>query len=298
MKNLKFLSLLVFPFLLVSCAKTDELYPGNVYDTGVFLTNYYLEHNDVDQIKINETFNFDASSSTHIDNPGYGGRINGITVEDQTFVKDGDSVLLEWNNDVPVEGYGVGFGPTMNLTTIDNSFAYGFLSRLYDGRVRCDGLYAKSRVQLNKTGYGTYFPKELTNASYFAMAIRGETDCEGYEYTSAIVNLRLSLYRHISNSKECDLVSFSINNVSMPTNTHGISSLLTFYFPEVMGETYQQYLEGVVGMSLDFELVNLPPKVATDPENYGVPVDDMSDTENPHFALMLYEVMLPKSSWR
>lgn len=299
MKIKSILILSITSFMLMSCNKTNELYPGYAYDTGKFETNYYLEHNNVDQINVSKTTEFDASKYTFISNPTFGKKITGLTENDQTYTSpSGEKKFLEWNIDTPIEDYGTGYGPTENLSSIDDSFKNGFLSRLYDGRVRCDGYYAKSRVQLNKTGYSSFFPKQLVDSRYFAMALRGQTSCEGYEYSTAITDFKLTLYKHISNSNDYEAYVVSMNDILVPSNTHGISSLMCFYFVDVFGLNYQTMLNGVVAMTLTFSLDQLISTDSGDYEKYGIPVDDKDDEKHPHFCIMLYEIMIPRSSWR
>ena len=300
MKNKKIILLSFLP-LLVSCSKTNELYSKGAYDTGNFETNYYLEHNNVDKIDIKSSESFDASKVTFISNPTFGKKLDGLIDDDQCVVtldENGNEQKsqLEWNLDTPHSDKNIGYGPTKNLTSIDESFSYGFLSRLYDGRVRCDGYYAQSRVQINKTGYSTYFPKELKSARYFAVALRGQTSCKGYSNEIADVDVTLKFYKHNVNEKACEEYVVTSKNVQIPTNTGGYSSLMLFYFIDVFGLQYQNYLDGIVAMSMSFSLNSLSGS-DEDKLTYGVPVDDMADQNNPHFALMLYEVMLPDSIW-
>ncbi len=299
MKNRVLLTLIITSFTLVSCNKTNELYPGNAYDTGAFETNYYLEHNNVDKINISKTSEYDASSYTFISNPTFGGALDGLAEIDQTYESPiGEKKFLEWNIDTPIDDYGTGYGPTENLSSIDSSFKDGFLSRLYDGRVRCDGYYAKSRVQLNKTGYSTFFPKEMVGSKYFAVALRGQTSCDGYEYSHAIVDFKLTFFKHIQNSNDYESIVISMNDRIIPTNTHGITSLMCFYFIDVFGLNYLNDLSGVVAMSFTYSLDKVVSTDSNDYEKYGIPTDDKDDSEHPHFCIMLYEMMLPKSSWR
>lgn len=301
MRNKKALVFVLLPLFLSSCSKTNELYTGGAYDTGNFETNYYLEHNNVDKLKIGNVITKDASSVTHISNPSRNSFIEGLNPTDQTYFykdKNGNeqSSFLEWNDDIPHDDFGFGYGPTKNLISIDNSFAYGFLSRLYDGRVRCDGYYAESRVQINKTGFSTFFPKELKQATYFGLSLRGQTSCEGFEYSLADINLNIKFYKHNVLKEENDLIEININNLQAPSNTHGASSLMLFYFIDVFGLEYQKYIEDIIAISIDFSLNSINGS-SVDFSKYGTPVDDKDDQNNPHFALMLYEMMLPDSIW-
>lgn len=301
MKLNKKLIFILLPLFIASCSKTDELYKNNAYDTGSFETNYYLEHNNVDKLKIGNLIEKDASKVTFISSPKRGERIDGIIDNDQYFKyvdENGNeqSRLLEWNDDVPHNDYGYGFGPTKNLISIDKEFSYGFLSRLYDGRVRCDGYFAQSRVQIDKTGFSSFFPKQLKSAKYFALSLRGQTSCEGFDFVNADINLNLKLYKHNVLKEENDLISININHLKVPSNTHGEASLMLFYFIDVLGLDYSSYLDGVIAYSISFSLNNIDGK-SSDFLSYGNPTDDKNDQNNPHFALMLYEFMLPDSTW-
>ena len=283
------------PPLLVGCSKTNELYPGNAYDTGNFETNYYLEHNNVDKLTTNEAKDFNVTENYFISNPAYGQAIEGLRFGDQL---SDDDKFLEWNIDVPIEDRGTGYGPTKNLTTIDDSFAYGVLSKLYDGRVRCDGYYAKSRLQINKTGYSTFFPKEMIDGKYMAIALRGDVNADAFKHSAASVDLTVSLYKHNTNSNVNDKYNINFVNVDVPTNTGGVTSLLVLYFDTIFGADYKSYLDGIIAMTMTFKLNSIDPKNPNDLVEHGIPTDDKDDSSGPHFALMIYEVMFPDSIWR
>ena len=290
----KYLTLMLLPLVLTGCNKTKELYPGNAYDTGNFETNYYLEHNNVDKLVTSEPVNYDASEKFYISNPSYGQPLEGLRFGDQLSDKD---EFLEWNIDTPIEDRGSGYGPTKNLTTINDSFAYGVLSRLYDGRVRCDGYYAKSRLQINKTGFSTFFPKELIDAKYLAIALRGDVNAKAFSNNIANVDITVSLYKHNTNSDINSKYNINYINVPVPTNTGGITSLLVLYFDTIFGSNYKEYLDGIIAMSVTFSLSSINAS-EEDINKYGYPVDDKDNPNGPHFALMLYEVMFPDSIWR
>lgn len=296
-------SLLVFallPVLLASCSKTNELYKDHAYDTGTLMGNYYLEHNNVDKLTIQSSSEkVVAPENIYISNPGFGKALDGVAKEDQTYTdKDGKETFLEWNIDTPIDDFGKGFGPTMNLSSIDKAFMPGFLSRLYDGRIRCDGYYANSRVQLNKTGFSTFFPKEMITGKYLAISVRGQSDAGGgFEFANSNVSFDLTLYRHIANSQAFEAQKIKINNVLVPMNTHGNTSLLVVYFADIFGPQWNKYIEGTIAMTLTFTLNDIIGCEA-DKAKYGMPVDDKNDKNNPHYSMMIYEIMFPKSTWR
>ena len=72
---------------------------------------------------------------------------------------------------------------------------------MFDGRVRCEQLYQKSRVQLDKTGFAMYFPKSLVSAKYLGFACRGGTNLDEksgdhFAHDDLKVNFSWSFYIH------------------------------------------------------------------------------------------------------
>lgn len=266
----KFVVLPIITIALAGCAKTNLLYEENAYNYPQFDKNYYLEREDIDSKKIDETR-------------------NGVAYN--LHSEDGISALAAYNK----EGYKWSsydknemFGYHNNLDSIESSFNYGILSKLYDGRVRCDGLYQKSRVQLNKTGYATYFPKSLVEAQYIAFACRGGTtlstpiglgDKNGLKF-----NFTLSFYIHITNSENYNKVVYKLNEVPVQVDNGGGTNLVSF-------EILPTELNGAVAMSLEWECVD------SRMSSYNL-VDDYTVKEKDHLAIMLYEVFIGKSTWR
>lgn len=276
--------------ILAACGTTRELYEDGRFNSANFDYNYYTDWNHVDEITPNKTFTYKVtpvvSDTPYINvDPTNKTRIAGLREEDQMY----NDTLLDWNIDYPTEDFGKGYGPTKNLTTIDNSFAYGYLSKLYDGRVRCDGFYTRSRVQLDASGYGTFFPKALTSYKYFAFTARGGT---GKQYENVLnidikINYHLSFYVRNSETRSYVRYNFNMNNVPLQTNNGGRTSINLFYFEDVLGENWDKALVNTVAMSLTFDIASNP-------------YDDLVADRNSgkcHFALMLYEVMLPDSTW-
>ena len=296
MKN-KHLILLFIPFVLCGCAKTSELYVGNAYDTGNFETNFYSEHEDIDKVNINNVYEVNTNGNHYISNPSYGQEIKGLKDDDKVN-KDGKN--YEWRFDTPIDDAEKGYGPSNNLTSIDNAFAYGFLSRLYDGRVRCDGYYANSRVQIDKSGYGTFFPRQMVTSKYFAISLRGQTSCEGFVNASTNIDVNVKFYKKLA-TNAYDVFSITMNEVNIPSNTGGEASLLLFYFNDVLlqpGISLINEFTDIVGMEVFFTLNDIISSNPNDKATYGVPSDDRHTENNPHFSLMIYEVLLPKSTWR
>lgn len=280
--------LMLIPFL-ASCSKTSELYVDYAYNSPDFMKNYYNETKGIRDLGI-------ASYESHTMLPGLGytstDSLSGILEEDN---QEG----YIWNAGY-YEDYDKEYGRNNNLTKIDESFAYGYLSKLYDGRVRCESKFQLSRVQLDKHGYATYFPKKLVNYKFFAFSLRGATDYENtYSSPSPLagtvyVDITINFYKHITNSSEYNVVNFTLPNVPIPCDSGGDTNLVTVYLASdnnnngVIERTYHYLIEDTVAMSFEYELKTTREDLT----------DDASVEKDHHFAVMLYEVMFPKSTWK
>lgn len=305
MKKRSLIALLMMTALLVSCGKVKELYAQGAYDTGDFEQNYYLEYNGIDKVNINSEVTKEISG-LELSSPGYNNGtdyvnniLKNVALDDQLVNKGTKNErVLDFYEDDPKTGYGTKYGPTKCMSRINDKFSYGILSKLYDGRVHCDGYYAKSRVQLNKTGFGSFFPAEFKSGKYFAVSVRSTVNCDGFKNIEGKVNFHFSFYRHITNSTSYDKINVDVSNVVLPIsngNAHGY--LLPFYFDSLA--LFDVDFSGIVGMSMSYEFAGFvsAEAAAADIAQYGMPTDDMTDKEKPHYAIYLYEVLFPDSTW-
>lgn len=294
MKLAKLILLPLIALSLSSCGEAvRELYRSDEYITSDFNSNYYTSWNGVESIVPIEEINHNVNPTIHdkrtakIEGLRTWYNDDGAVVGDQY---DSKGAIYSWLDDDPEtkKTVPVGYGPNKCLSSIDKSFSYGYVSKLYDGRVRCDGFYAKSRVQLNKTGYATYFPKALSTYKYFAFALRGGTTCERSFSVMPKLDIKVSFYVHdpIANTYKKHI--FNMNDIEVQTNAGGNTSLVSFYFDSVLGSTWQSELKDTTAMSFEYSVKSI---------QYDDITDDMNDKEKHHFAVMLYEVMLPESTW-
>ena len=285
MKKQTVILLSLIPFL-AGCSKTAELYSNYAYNSVDFMENYYKEQDGVRDLAVKKTTAYNLS-----DGKGFN------SSNSLKYVKAEDNPEnYPWVN---LEDYSKEFGRNNNLSTIDESFAYGYLSKLYDGRVRCEGKYQLSRVQLDKKGYATFFPKKLEDYKYFAFSLRGATDYYVDDLPSplrsnCVIDVHINFYKHITNSDEYDVVTLNLENVQIPCDAGGDTNLVTVYLAEdvnvngVDKRIYNILLQDTVAMSLDFELKTTVAGLS----------DDSTVESDYHFAVMLYEVLFPKSAWR
>lgn len=286
-KIIKVFSLLLSTIVLSSCKDGISNLYSNQFSDENFMENYYSyqEKNIIDNINSHEIIDISDqifAQSVFSSN----GKLIGLKEEDQQY----NGKNLTWENDTPKLDYGVGYGPTKNLILDDESFAYGYLSKLYDGRVHCTGQGANGRVQINSSGYTNYFPKELISYDYFGIALRGGTTYDIPLNTYVSINLNLSFYVYNSQLKNYKEITLLMNNVSIKTDFGGTTTFISFYFDELSQE-YKDILKGSTGMSMSFSLTNESKILYPDLS------DDIYQTSNNYFALMLYEFLLPNSTW-
>lgn len=264
--------LLLAVFTLAGCAKTKLLYGENAYNSPVFDENYYTSWEDIKGLTISNSSN--VTKTPH-------------------FSSDEGDVYIGGNK---IEGYTWGgikeeqFGYNHNLSSIEKKFSYGITSKLFDGRVRCEGLYQKSRVQLDKTGFAMYFPKSLVSAKYLGFACRGGTDFpagEEFAHTDLNIDFTLSFYIHLDDGTY-NKVSYVLEDVKIPVDNGGNTSFVSFV-PGLYQDSFDE-LQGAVAMSFEWKAddVRLEGRNLT---------DDYSQKEKHHLALMLYEVFIGDSTW-
>ena len=289
---------------LAGCNRiVDELYGPNAFNTGSFMGNYYYGYHDgVDKIEVSEENVHTYTVTPFVLEDNYVETIPNLREEDQL---DSDGNTLSFTADYPNLHQETGYGPYYSLIKYDSAFSYGHISKLYDGRLRCDGFQARSRVQLDKTGYSTYFPKALNTYKYFAFALRGGTDDDSLTFKQEIddpdnpgkkktitvypeLDIHISFYKHDTNTGVYSKYVFNINDMVTQSNNHGNTSFVHFYFDTVLGEGWETMLKDTIAMSFTFELKH---------SIYDDLTDDKNDESKVHFAVMLYEIMFPGSTW-
>ena len=256
-----YLVLPVLAMVLVGCRKTEESFEAGRYNSSDFDQNYYVEWNEVDKVQI--------------------GKVSAIPV--QTY----ESINIINN------GKEYGFD-VKNLINEEDKFSYGYLSKLYDGRLRCDGLTTRSRVQLNKTGYGTFFPKEYRGSESFAFALRGGTTIEYPTEEARIRSVKIDatfkFYIRQEGTNIYDRVDLVFNNLQISSDNGGNTTYIEMPFDE----STVAKLYGADAMSFEFSLTDL-----SQYSGYEITDDYTSDPnkQKEHFCVMLYEVLLPGSVW-
>ena len=265
---------------LSSCNKTNLLYGANAYNSPVFDENYYTEWEDIKEI--DKKADKLKTKRTHVVSDFFCSDLSGqgekIKIGNETITK------YTWAGDKSKQ-----FGYNNNLSKIEKKFSYGITSKLFDGRVRCERQYQKSRVQLNNSGFAMYFPKLLVSHKYLGLACRGGTNYyeskePNFSHSDLEVDFTWSFYIHLS-SGEYQKIEYKINGAKIPVDNNGNTAFINFV-PFYGNDE----LQGAAAMSLTWESHDsrIPSDLTT---NY------KDKTKKHHLALMLYEVFIGDSVW-
>lgn len=276
----KFLLITILSLALSGCSKTSELYRRDQYNSPIFNENYYEIWDGIDKLNIHENIGlYSQLSSSYSEGPVklVNGNIN--------YNKE-EYVWLDTENIDHRKEFG--YNNNLALSDSNKEFRYGMTSKLFDGRVRCEGYYQLSRVQLNRNGFAMRFPKYLVSTSYLAFACRGGTDFKDHEFkkTEIEIDVDWTFYKETEDQNKYESVKYQLEKVKIPVDNGGNTALVSFmpYFGEDFSE-----LNGAAAMSFEWRLSNVDDKVNDDYRN---------NEKEHHMALMLYEIFIGNSSWR
>jgi len=197
---------------------------------------------------------------------------------------------------------GTSFGRTKCLVTADSSFKEGFLSKLYNGQLYCNGDHMRALVQFDQYGYDAAFPKSMVAGDYFLISLRGgstylrhnpkyDVDPTQPEMITLprLTELDINLKFYKVNGSVFDYYSVTAKNVVVRTDDGGEGeTFFGFKFPDIgINDT-----SGIAGMSLSYSNFQ-------DPAIGGA--EETIDAATPktfYWGALVYEVMLPDSTWR
>lgn len=295
-------SLLVLVGVLSSCGYgLKELYDGDAYNSPIYSENYYrVYNNDIDpnneKNKIEEIKEIRpiVTSQTYYD----------------AFILDNDipkSFEEENNKDLKKLTYadyglkdnpeyvGVQYGPTKKMSSIDSTFSRGYVSKLFDGQMFCNGDYELSRVQIDEGGFGTMFQKEVVsqNGAYFALNFKGSGN---FIADSSVrvrahylkIDLHVSFYLKTGNGYKQVRVSNVIEKVPANANESYSDKAYVFYAFSLAGNDID--ITRCAGVSISYDLLEVD--VGYDGE------DKYENDGTIERSLMLYEMLMPKTVWR
>lgn len=292
-------------FALASC-DVSEVYPGDAYVDSVFINNLYDHYDDGlkearessnELITLQNGEHGYFNGSGNYDRPSSCIGFNQAKSYHPSYFQNADGSELDWSHDL-VSGvgvgdwadqsplYGISYSQTKKLSRLHDGFREGYLSKLYNGQIKCNAWGYYSMVVLGDEGYGTLFPAELTEASYFAFVARGGSDTpDSHTGRVSSFDINVTFYKYGDDLSTLQGTTIKLDDVKLQTNYSAeVTALVGFTFEDIGFDP-----SGIVGMSIDFES-----------EDYyqGERISsDFSDGEEYHIGLMMLEVLFPDSTW-
>ena len=294
-KKMKYLLLLPLT-AIVSCGySTSYLVEGDKYVSSNFKENYYT-HWDNELSSASKEAVKDVSEEAYLYKYYYS--------ESATLEDFGEIDPNYFSNDPVMEEYGSQY----KMNDVDDSFRYGYQSKLFDGQMVCGAqnyhpeyAYQYGRVQIKQSGFSVRFSKESSGLHYFAMQFKASTDNTSYTLTplpetasdpgdekyfhKSIIDLNVTLYTKNNDSIVGHPFKVHVDyteklGIKYVTNNGHVYTFLAF-------DLSKYSLSRLIGVSIDFEVLE-DSLIEYNPTS-GITYDD--------YALFLYEMFFPYTSW-
>lgn len=272
--------------LLTACGYgLKEIYKGSVYNSVDYYQNFYSDWDDA------VNYHSDKSKVENLDEDVY--QLD--KENDHVFTKFGEENFVYNQSDYekysysydiyePPEGQ-LSYGQTFALSKTEPSFKYGYVSKLFNGQMFCNGKYEIARVQINEGGFGMKFNKELDKYSYFALNFKASLDYRRDGKNTNIpghnskINLLINFYCKTDNQKLHRIpVSYEIDEVKT-NNPENHESYIFFGFA-----LDNIKIDRCTGISIEYQLLS---------DDY----KESHPSEEWTHCLLLYELFLPNSTW-
>ena len=299
MRKTKYLFLLPL-VVITSCGySTSYLVEGNKYVSSVFKENYYT-HWDDELKSARKKEVKDVTNDAYIYDYSYfeGSTLYNFGVIDPNYF-DKDPGVDEYGND-------------FKMISADDSFRYGYQSKLFDGQMVCGAqnarpefAYQMGRVQIKESGFSARFSKESDELQYFALQFKASTDNTREYY---LVNgdvykkqndvdlfhnseIKLTVTLYLKDGQ--DIVAYPFNiDVELDNKTTNNGHQYTFVaFDLTRYKTDSFSFTRVVGVSLNYQVIS------DDLIDYNKDVKGVEDISYDDYALFLYEMFMPYTSW-
>ena len=288
MKNkFKFLVLLLPAFALTACGYgLKEIYKGSVYNSVYYEENFYRDWDkNIDYRKSGSKVENVEESVYQLDEE-----------KDHVFTTYGSSnfAYLQpdyekysyiYDIDEPPSGQ-LSYGQTFALSKSEQSFRYGYTSKLFNGQMFCNSNFEIARMQIDEGGFGMEFKKEIDKYSYFGLVFKASlnyrdkdgnnTNLPGH---NSKINLVINFYCKTSEQKYHRIpVSYQLDDIC--TNYSESRSIYTFFGFDLSNIK----IDRCSGISIEYQL--LEDEYIVDHPNEGW-----------KHCLLLYELFLPNSTW-
>lgn len=328
--------LFLLPLLLTSCmSQVKEVYDKDTFHTQDFAKNYYREFNDklktdkyrekVFELKNGVDYNKGlgenvtaASSAVHIIRQDIMNNLISIekvvelygtdqakAIKIESYPSEANYYLDIMENKLDnVNYFNVGwrdYAKANNLVTTaaegqKEDFKRGVFSKLTDTIIACDGTGSLVRVQLDETGFSKNFKHELIEFPSLVLALRGGTNIDyharGIErIRTSEITLDISFYVEQGPSQVARKTTFrlDIDDLHTDNNASTNTNMIQINFKDILKTTAEiDLIKRTTAISVNFTL---------DKHEILKPNEHTEKNEEDLFGLMLYEIMLPYSTW-
>lgn len=287
-----FFIILTSCFFLTSCGlASKDLFKGNIYNSPVFAENYY-------DFWDSQLANFKGTQGELLESKN-------LFRTYQEFLSTGldqqAAVYSYFWLPKYYEGEG-NYSYYRKMNSVDSSFNYHYLSKLYDGQMFCGGDFQLSRVQINENGFGQYFDKEGNSPKYFAMNFKASID-----YTNTTLLNKIHEVDPTVIGTDGDYYHLSNIQMTVSIYTKDSEGIKKYDYINNLNDVKTNHYESYTGLEYEFfgfSLENLPNKSRvvgySISFNFEDPACNIAKNilgENLDYSLMVYEVMFPFSSW-
>ena len=185
------------------------------------------------------------------------------------------------------------FGRYYSLGRVDEGFKRGYLSKLYNGQLYCDGYHSLAFVCIDNNGFTQLFPRTIEKADYFVMSFRGGSDFTGgrnrYGSEPRVSAFDLSVDFYYLQDGKYNYKTVKGEKVTTETDHGGeATTMYGFRFSEIGLDA-----SGICGIGVHYDNFEDLYSSAS-----GKISSLMPKTTEYQFGLLLYEIMFPNASWR
>ncbi|MDR0934911.1 MAG: hypothetical protein LBM03_01225 [Erysipelotrichaceae bacterium] len=289
------IGLLLLVGVLSSCGYgLREIYTGDAYNSPIFGENYYRHYDEAinpnidnqitETVELRLTDLGTAYATNYADAyildeqipaPGEVGEttVNGVQKLTYADYEDKDNP----------NSIGKKYGATKRMSLVDPIFSKGYVSKLFDGQMFCNGYYQLARVQIDEGGFGATFEKELVDqtGSYFALNFKAADNNilnpdEAITGHISRINIHISFFLRNSKGYKEIKVSHEMDAYANPSEMYVNYNFLAFSLERID-------ITRCAGIGISYDLLD----------------DDMyNGNEDIEHSLMLYEMMIPYAIWR
>lgn len=306
MKKLKskYLFLMIPLLCLTGCGYSlKELYNGDSYNSVNFVDNFYRKKETsftnarkLEEIKLDKEVDKIFTSYNDENYRNIEPRYSNYVYSDREPVTSEDGSLT----------YKPDIGHASALSKTNKSFRFGYISKLFDGNMFCNGNFELARIQIDEDGFNTRFKKELTETedTYFAINFKSAIEFRRVHEDGTIetiniaahkcdIKLNISFFYQGDNEIIEQPVSYEFDKGNLspvivnPNESHTPACYTFFGFK--VGYNLKS-LERCIGIGISYELIK--DSVLEEFNNR----DEFKNKPLKH-SLLLYEVLMPYTTW-